>query len=280
MPADQIHHVYNRLDSSFRSGVPLIMSSAMYAWLDSHLDKAQLKKQVIATMYAAFVKDMSAEIAESNTEIDENGNPVQGEITPGTVYHLDSGKDIVFPNPPSTSDYPNFDKSVLHKIAAATGLTYETLSTDYSETNYSSSRQSSIKSGRIIDILRKNILIDKFIRPVCADFINYLHMMAIVDKSGLNYKLITPEPVIIDPAKEINPKTVAIRAGLRSWSEQVSSNGDDPEEVAKQIQRDYALFDDYGLSLDIDGRRVDKNGNLFQEESADGSQTPDDPRAD
>ena len=266
IPADQIHHVYNRIDNSFRRGLPLITTAIIHGWLGKNLDESQMKKQVIAAMFAGFIQDLSAEISENANMASEP--TYDNEIKPGSIVKLDSGKTITFPDTPKADSYAEFNRANLQKIASATGLSYESISNDYSQTNYSSARQSHIKQSRIMDMYRKDIMIERFIRPVLNDFLDYIRLMDLFSLRGLDIQIVTPKPIVIDPQKEIAPKVEEIRSGLQSWSEAINERGQDPEQLARQISRDNSLFDELGLKLDIDSRYSDKQGQLKNEEES------------
>lgn len=273
VPASEVHHVYNRVDASFRRGMPLLLTAIIPGWLSNNLDESQMKKQIIASMFAGFIKDLSAEIS-ADTQSDEDsieglGNRAGSEIQSGTITNLDPGKDITFPDPPKTDGYSDFDKSVLRKISAATGLSYESISNDYAETNYSSARHSAQRSSKIMDMIRDDIIIEMLINPVLSDFMDYIELMQLFPTEGIEIKYVTPKPIIIDPAKEINPKTQEIRSGLLSWGQAIAERGGDPEDMAKQIAKDYELLDKYDIKIDSDGREVDKQGQLKQEPAVD-----------
>lgn len=263
IPGDQIHHVYNRIDTSFKRGLPFLTTALIHGWLGKNLDEAQLKKQIIAGMFAGFQKDMSADLVD-----DENrdSGTVGEEIESGTITELGAGKDIIFPNTPTAENYTDFDKSVLRKISTATGISYESLSNDYSQTNYSSARHSAQKYARIMNRFRRDIIIEMMIMPILNDFLDYIRLMDLFSLRGLSYQFITPKPIIIDPAKEVNPKNQEIRSGLQSWSSAIGERGDDPKVVAMQIAEDYKMFDELGIKLDSDARFVDKQGQTKIEE--------------
>jgi capsid protein len=64
----------------------------------------------------------------------------------------------------------------------------------------------------------------------------------------------------VDPEKEFKAIQLAIRSGLMSRSEAISSFGYDAEDVDREIAVDNARADQLGLVLDTDPRRVAKTG--------------------
>ena len=272
VPADQIHHIYRRIDNSFRRGLPLLTTAVIHGWLGKNLDESQMKKQVVSSMFAGFVQDISAEISE-NANL--SSDPSYGEeIMPGTIVKLDAGKTITFPDTPKSDSYQEFNRANMQKIASATGLSYESISNDYSQTNYSSARQSHIKQSRIMDMIRKDVIIEKFIRRIIDDFLDYIRLMDLFSLRGLDVQIVTPKPIVIDPQKEIAPRVEEIRSGLISWSQAINERGEEPEQLARQIARDNMLFDELGLKLDIDSRFSDKQGQIKQEENENQTQLP------
>ena len=67
-------------------------------------------------------------------------------ITPGMIMDMNQGDEAQFLNPSGqATDASSFIKQEIRLIAAGQGLSYETVSRDMSESNYSSARQGSIE---------------------------------------------------------------------------------------------------------------------------------------
>lgn len=259
LSADEVHHVYNRKEIRYRRGWPLVGTAIAYAHLLKLLDEAQLSKQVVAAMFAAFVHDNSAEFSMEQIKDAEEGDEgasfdYDAEIQSGTMYELPTGKEITFADAPEARDYKDFDMAILRKIASTVGVSYEALASNHSDANYSAARQSSLNASRRLYKFRENVLIDQFVEPVISDFKSYLNAMAILPTDGLTYEIYRPGKIIIDPAKEVVPKIKEIRAGLKSWSEAVRESGRNPEELLEQIAEDQKALDKLGLTLDTDSR--------------------------
>ena len=254
VPASEVHHVYNRKEVRFRRGWPLIGTAIVQGYLGKMLDEAQLTKQIVAAMFAAFVHDNSADVSlETGEDEKEEGN-LGSELQGGTIYELPTGKDVKFSDAPQTRDYKDFDQGIARKAAASVGASYEAVAGNHSDANYSSARQSFLSSDRRMDKCREEILIKQFVLRVIEDFKSYVKTMAIVPMEGCGYELYRPGKIVIDPAKEINPKTQEVKSGFKSWSEVIRERGMNPDAVAKRISEDQKIFDKYGLTLDTDPR--------------------------
>lgn len=255
--SSEVHHIYNRKEVRYRRGWPLIGTAIIYAHLMKLLDEAQLSKQLIASIFAAFVKDNSAEFSLESDKGEEEAQEdfdYNAELQSGTIYKLPTGKDVEFPNAPEARDYKDFDMAILRKIAGSAGVSFEALASNHSDANYSAARQSNLNSNRRLHKVRENVVIKQFLESVVADFKAYLKAMAILPVEGLTHEIYRPGKIIIDPAKEVAPKVKEIRAGLKSWSEAIRETGRNPESVLKQIAEDQKRLDQLGLKLDSDSR--------------------------
>ena len=275
VPADEIHHVYNRDEARYRRGWPLIGTAIVYGHLGKILDESQLSKQIIAAMFAAFVHDNSAEVAlereKAQQEGEDSGELYDSEISGGTIYKLPTGKDVTFSDAPQNSDYVEFDKSITRKVSASSGAPYESVAGNHSDANYSAARQSQLSADRRMVEIRDDIIIKQFIEPVIQDFKDYLDAMAILPTVGLEHDIFTPGKILIDPAKEVRPKAEEIRAGMKSWSEVVRERGKNPRKVAERIKQDYEMFDELGLQLNTDNRQnMDDTDNQGNEDAPEG----------
>jgi lambda family phage portal protein len=139
IPASEVLHIY-RMDrlgqirgEPWLSGVPLKVYE-----LDQY-DDAELVRKKTAAMFAGFITWLDP---ESNfmgeAEHNEQGVAMVG-LEPGAMQLLDSGEDVKFSEPSDVcGNYTAFIRQQLCSIAAGMGITYEQLSGDLTEVNYSS----------------------------------------------------------------------------------------------------------------------------------------------
>ncbi|ABB56765.1 phage portal protein [Synechococcus elongatus] len=248
VPAADIAHVYRLDRPGQRRGVPWV-SPVMIDVKDlNDYEKAQLLKQKIAACFAAFVVETEApELAPDDDEIIDT-------LEPGAVEILPPGRDIRFANPPSNDGYEPYVRQLLHKIAAGYGITYESLTNDYSQVNFSSGRMGHIEFARNIDTWRWQMLIPQMCSPVWTWFVEAAGLTgALLDGTTITWT--PPRREMIDPTKETEAVKAAVRAGLKSWSEAVREQGEDPDAVAAELAEDLKRFDELGLVLDSDPRQ-------------------------
>jgi len=222
--------------------------------LDGFQD-AQLMRQKIASLFTAFVHDISAEVeCEDTSDFGEN-------MEPGIIEELPPGKTVTFANPPSVENYKEFTSVELHTLAAGYGLSYESLTGDLSEVNFSSARMGWLEMHRNIEAWRESLMIDGFLNVVFQDFKRMMELTGQRVAPDTEAKHIPPKREMIDPKKEIPATIKKIRAGLSSLSDEISSMGQDPDEVLDQIEQDQIKTDNKQLKLDTNPKYTSINGN-------------------
>lgn len=264
VPASEVYHLFRLERPGQVRGVPWL-SNCMIRLKDlADFEDAQLLRAKIASLFVAFVSDIS-----DNVECDDDSD-LGEKMVPGLIEHLPPGKTVEFANPPSFDLYKDYINTNLRAIAAGLGITYEALTGDLSQVNFSSARMGWIEMGRNIDAWRKHIIINGFLAGVEKDFKLMMELNG-VGSDKIKFDHIPPRRELIDPQKEIEAMKSAIRSGLESRPSAVQSLGRDPELVLEQTAEDNKKIDSLGLILDSDPRKTNKSGS-FQEASTDGQQ--------
>lgn len=255
--ARDIIHVYDIRRPGQARGVPWL-SSVIIALreLDMYQD-AELVKQKIAACFAGFIHDISADGATT----EELEATIGSHLEPGALEILPGGKTISFPTPPSTGSYTDFTRTNLRRIAAGAGPTYEALTSDYSQSNYSSSRMAERLFNKKVKSWQQNMFIPMFCETVWEWF-QEAAILEGITKNKYTAKWVTPKVELINPKEDNEADIAAIRAGLESWADVVTARGKDPEEHLKSIQHWNKKLDDAGVIFDSDPRKVMKTGML------------------
>lgn len=273
IPESEIFHLFRVDRPGQQRGVPWL-SPVMISLKDlgDYMD-GELLKQKIASLFVAFVRDISDNVdCEDESDLGE-------KLVPGLIEHLPPGKTIEFTNPPETESFDTFTKTNQRKIATGIGISYESLSSDFSEVNFSSGRMGWIQENKNFDTWRRTILILHFMKKVADDY-RLLASLRGLDASALEFDHIAPRRELIDPQKEIQAAKDAVRAGFTSRSKVIESFGDDPDSVHEQIRKDNEKADQDGLILDSDPRYTTEGGSLqgkaaVEEDSNQEDQDPD-----
>ena len=203
------------------------------------------------------------------------------QFEPGVIKTLFPGQTLDVPDlhAPDAGFEP-FVRALLRAMAAGLGVSYETLSKDYSQSNYSSSRLSLLEDRENWRALQA-YMIRSFHQPVFKAW-----MRAAVGSGDLalpGYDL-APERYEavkwvargwewVDPAKEGDAYRAAVRDGFMTQAEVVMSRGGDYAELIRQRAAEIDEQEQLGLVFDTNANEVDQKG-AEQMEPADAGDDP------
>jgi lambda family phage portal protein len=261
--ASEVIHLFRPLRPGQIRGEPWLTRALVKLNELDQYDDAELVRKKTAAMFAGFITRMAPEdnlMGESAADV--NGVALAG-MEPGTLQILEPGEDIKFSAPADVgSSYAEFMRQQFRAVAAAMGITYEMLTGDLTQVNYSSIRAGLLEFRRRCEALQHGVIVHQLCRPIWRAWMDQAVLEGVLDlpvyrKNQRQYqaaKWIPQGWKWVDPQKEFNAMKLAIRAGLMSRSEAISGNGYDAEDVDREIAADNARADDLGLVFDSDPR--------------------------
>ena len=256
VPASEVLHVFRPLQPGQVRGLSWLAPTLLKINELDQLADAQLVKAKVAAMLAGFIIDGEGKDGGYTTS--------EPSLEPGTMRVLAPGSDVKFSQPPDLGQaYAPFLKSELHAAAAGLGATYEQMTGDMSEANYSSARVALIEQRRRIEAIQHSVLVFQLCRPVWNRFIELAVLSGQLDAPDF---FDDPAPYYaaawyppgwgwVDPLKDAQAEIVAIAAGLKSRSEAIAERGYDAEEVDAQIAADRAREQALGLGFTMTSSR-------------------------
>ncbi len=259
VPMGEVAHVFRQDRPGQLRAVSWFAPVAMTLRDLGDYESAELVRQKIAACFTAFVTDINAGDDITTDMSQDPLSEVLEKVEPGIVEYLPPGKDVKFAQPPTTNGFSDFTRTQLRKVAAGVGLTYESLTGDMSQTNFSSARMGWIEMGRNVESWRWRLLIPMLCIPVWEHFIQAASVAG-PSLKGIDSYWTAPRRETIDPLKETEASMRRMRAGIQSWSETARENGYDPEALAAEMAEDIQRFDRYGLVLDCDPRKTTLQG--------------------
>jgi lambda family phage portal protein len=184
-------------------------------------------------------------------------------IEPLSIQALAPGEKFDFhsPNRPNSALDP-FMRAMLREVAAGCGPSYESLSRDYSQSNYSSSRLALLDDRDLWRTLQQWWL-RSFRLPLHRVWVQQAALANAI--TGLpvgqyaadmaKFEAVTFKPrgwQWVDPTKEVNAYKEAIKAGLTTLTDVIAqtAGGLDIEDVIATRQRELQLLDDAGIEVD------------------------------
>ena len=261
--ASEVIHLFRPLRPGQIRGEPWLTRALVKLNELDQYDDAELVRKKTAAMFAGFITRMAPEdnlMGESAA--DANGVALAG-MEPGTLQILEPGEDIKFSAPADVgSSYAEFMRQQFRAVAAAMGITYEMLTGDLTQVNYSSIRAGLLEFRRRCEALQHGVIVHQLCRPIWRAWMDQAVLEGAIDLPGYRKDRRTYQAAKwipqgwswVDPQKEFNAMKLAIRAGLMSRSEAISGNGYDAEDVDREIAADNARADALGLVFDSDAR--------------------------
>lgn len=251
--ADQVAHIYDMVRPGQMRGIPRgVAAFSRLRLLDDYQD-ARLELQKMSSCIAGFIFNEDGQ--------GDKGDILPDRLEPGLLARLNGDERVTFNSPPSSGDHASFIVPEQRVVATAWGITYEALTGDWTGVNFASGKMGRIQMFSNVHRWRFNMLIPQFCKTIERWFLEAAKLKG-YDLTGVTFDWVPPKKEILDPAAEIPAIIKEIRAGLNSFQGACRERGIDPELLLKQIKEDIDLFDQYGLVLDIDPRRVTSSGQL------------------
>lgn len=260
VPATEVYHLFRKDRPGQVRGVPWLAPCIVRLKDFDDFEDAQLMRQKIAACFTAFVQDIPNQGLDVLTEdTTEEEDDISSRIEPAMIEKLPSGKTITFANPPSVQNYGEYTGVILRGIAVGLGITYEVLTGDYGNVNFSSGRMGWIEMFRNVDTWRDDILGTQFLDEVTKDFMTVSEILGF-PFTGYTWIHISPKREMIDPTKEVPAAIMSIKGGLSTWTEEIGAKGKDVAEHFAQYAEDQALLDKLKITLMSDARVPDGPG--------------------
>jgi lambda family phage portal protein len=255
VPIAEVIHVYSVERPGQVRGVPFLAPSMMKLRDFDDYEDAQLMRQKIAACFSVFVTDSAENLTGNIKGTQKNSaGELSERVTPGIIEHLPAGKQVSFASPPGTTGYGDYSKTQLRGIAAGIGVTYEALTGDLSNVNFSSGRMGWLEFHRQVQAWQNNLIIPKFCAEAWTWFLDACNIQGVTNLESISADWTPPRREMIDPVKEVKGMTDEIRAGLASWADTVSELGYDPEELMITLASETKMFKDAALMLTCDPR--------------------------
>jgi len=226
-------------------------------------EAALLMKAKIEACLAAVVSEEGEEAltgTASGLLRDAQGRAVES-FEPGMILYRRGMGSVEVVNPSGGGSHAAFARRALEAAAVGTGLTYDQVSGDLTQANYSSLRAGKIEFRRLCEQVQYGMLIPMLVRPVAERFHQQGALLGLWGPDiPAEVSHVPPAHEMIDPLKDTTALIAQVRAGFVPQPEAVGAFGYDFRQAVELIRAANALLDDAGLALDTDPRRVAKSG--------------------
>ena len=217
---------------------------------------AELVRKKIEACFATFVTQPEASEGPALGEVSTSDGQTVETLEPGAIHYLKPGEEVSFAQPSGSGEgYRDFMRDVQTRIASGIGLTYEQLTGDLSNVNYSSYRAGLLSFRNHIDAFRWLTFIPMFCGPVRRWFVDSAFAAGRISRRDYGTEWTPPAYGSVDPERDANALVKRVRSGLLTWPQAVAEEGYDPEEQLLAIKKSNEAFDKAGVVLDCDPRK-------------------------
>lgn len=251
VPAARIIHLFrverpgqSRGITRFSAGIARARDLAIY-------EDAELARKQNEALFSVIVSGDASEFAipasgESYTAAQTTAGQTGdlGELRSGAILSA-NGQSVTVAQPATTTGYSETIRSHLYALAAAWGVTYEMLTGDLSQVNFSSSRVGQLEFRRQADQTRWQVLVPALNR-IWQAFVSASFDAGLISEEDTAVEWTVPRWQYIQPDKEVKADLEEIRGGLSSISEKLRQRGYQPESVFKELGEDYRALEKAG----------------------------------
>jgi len=256
LPAEDVIHLFIPERPQQHRGVPWFHS----VMADAHQLQGYEEAAVIRTRAGAsvmgFVTSSEGELEGDDVEADRRIS----EFEPGMWKYLEPGQNVTVPNISSPDQqYEMFVKNKVRRFASGFGCSYETLSRDFSETNYSSSRLSLLEDREHWKVIQ-SYLIENFHNRVFREWLDLAVLageLPFDDYDSRPERYDTPRWMArgwdwVDPLKEAKAYRQMEQAGYMTKAQIVAKLGGDFFDNLTEFSREQQAASELSVELDRD----------------------------
>ena len=216
-------------------------------------------KERIAACLSVFIKKItpaSGTIGRGTGTTTQKHRYDGKTLTPGMIKELNAGDEVQVVNPSGqATDATAYTKLQQRMIGAGQGISYEAMSRDMSEANYSSARQGLIEDDLTYDGEKE--LLQEVMDEIYETFIISIVLagkVAIKDfwvkkDDYLAHDWIQAPKKWIDPIKESNANKIALQTGQKTFQQIAAENGRDWKDQIDDMYRTLEYGREKGLEL-------------------------------
>ncbi|MDC5723100.1 phage portal protein [Vibrio europaeus] len=256
LPASDVIHLRDVLHAGQSAAQPWITSGADFAKQYKDNQTVELKSRMKRNAQKVYALKDSSPSQNSNGAPGTNAPKEKLVVRAGDVTVLNGVKDIKTASPPEIAgNYQEHNNQVLRMIAGILGITFEMLTGDLTQVNYSSIRAGMINHRRFIGQLRDVVLIPAFNR-IIGWFIEAYQLKTAQELPGyfenpyqyLDPTWIWPEWEEIDPLKAAKALVLEIQNDITSMEEVSNGRGKTLDQHLDGVKRSRDASEARGLT--------------------------------
>lgn len=271
VPADQIIHlrIIDRWPQT--RAIPWMHAAARKLNDMDGLTEAEITAARASACYMGFVQPPADNSSSFEGDPQADGS-MQEELEPAVIHKLNPGEtfESFSPNRPNSQLDP-FMRMMLREVAAGVGCSYESLSRDYSQSNYSSSRLAILDDRDLWKVLQ-GWWVRSFREELHEIWLQQAVLAGAIASISIGeyatnrekFEAVCFKPrgwSWVDPTKEVAAYKEAVRCGFTTVSDVIAQtgNGRDLYEVLEEREQELEFMEEKDLVFDTDPS-VQSNG--------------------
>lgn len=254
VPAEEVIHCFRKTRPGQVRGVPELAPVIMRARdLDDYED-AELTRKKVEACFSVFITsgDSGASGIGAVEREDKPAGRMVEKIAPGLIKRLGMGESVTFGQPTPAGGYPDYTRDQRRALAAGGMVTYEMLTGDYSQVNYSSSRAGLLEFRRNAEGWQWLTFIPGLCEPMVQMFLRAAELKnlgRLEDDYELDFT--TPRWDWVDPVKDMIGELLEVASGAKSLSELARRRGVDPQTMWEELANDYEELAALGIPINL-----------------------------
>lgn len=257
VPANEVIHMMKTERPRQGRGMPWLTSAMMKMHhMNGYMDAEVIGARASSSLMG-FIESPEGQLEGDDVDAGQRVT----EFEPGVFKQLNPGEKMNVPqlNKPGNQFAP-FMQVMLRGVAAGAGISYESVSRDYSTVTYSSARQALLEDRDYWKVLQtwtiehfsQNVIEFWLDQAVLSGVLNLPKYFQDTEKYYSAIKWMPRGWNWVDPGKETAANLSSVRSGFMTASQVVAQMGGDYEELVAQRAREIEIAKKYGVKFDSD----------------------------
>jgi lambda family phage portal protein len=257
VPAGQIIHLFNpdrpgqgRGITRLAPVIPSVRDLHLYEDAEAQRKNLETRLAVLATGDTSAMQEDPAGGSGEGEGGDVARTGDLGALPSGSILEMPQGMSFQIVEPKAAPGYVEYVKQRLHIIAAGFGVTYEMMTGDMSEVNFSSARMRQNDFRRDVEMTQWLSFIPTWCDAVCRMFVEHAYLAGLIGSTEYGVDHTTPKWSSPNPLQDAQADLAEIAGGLASFSEKLRQRGYKPDAVFAELKTDLDKLKSLGI-LDL-----------------------------
>jgi lambda family phage portal protein len=260
LPANQVIHLFGKRHPQQTRGVSPLANVMSRIKDTDEFNDAELIAAKVSACFAAFITRKDSPLPRITTATDGTGQR-RKTMEPGMMEMLGPGESVEFGNPSRpNANAGNFTELQMRRVSSGQGLSYEAVSRDLGNVNYSSARIGGEEDKSSYKIMQQ-FFVAHLCEPIWEKFIESLWMKGLVKMPNFaddrqRYMEVgwqTPGWAYVNPQQEANADSQRLEDGTTTRTRICAAQGLDYEELSEERAREERLREKLGLNKSTEG---------------------------